>query len=216
MILPPTMRVVFRFLWYVFSRIIIWGFAVALVVLAFYAAMDFMNAQILVKDGLQLRAEVIIKGDDPTSLSKVFSKSFLEQDALLSSGTYRSYAISDLDYSADVGFHLIMPWQSAITLRVTEEVTGIEGTPLGSAEGDGALSETPPYWQNAVYNVRLIRYEGNWRIISMDLVESLPMPTPSPSPTPGLTPKPSPASAVTGDVPADTAVPEGEEEIIED
>lgn len=210
------MRVVFRFLWYVFSRIIIWGFAVALVVLAFYAAMDFMNAQILVKDGLQLRAEVIIKGDDPTSLSKVFSKSFLEQDALLSSGTYRSYAISDLDYSADVGFHLIMPWQSAITLRVTEEVTGIEGTPLGSAEGDGALSETPPYWQNAVYNVRLIRYEGNWRIISMDLVESLPMPTPSPSPTPGLTPKPSPASAVTGDMPADTAVPEGEEEIIED
>ena len=216
MILPPTMRVVFRFLWYVFSRIIIWGFAVALVVLAFYAAMDFMNAQILVKDGLQLRAEVIIKGDDPTSLSKVFSKSFLEQDALLSSGTYRSYAISDLDYSADVGFHLIMPWQSAITLRVTEEVTGIEGTPLGSAEGDGALSETPPYWQNAVYNVRLIRYEGNWRIISMDLVESLPMPTPSPSPTPGLTPTPSPASAATGDVPADTAVPEGEEEIIED
>ncbi len=214
--MPPTMRVVFRFLWYVFSRIIIWGFAVALVVLAFYAAMDFMNAQILVKDGLQLRAEVIIKGDDPTSLSKVFSKSFLEQDALLSSGTYRSYAISDLDYSADVGFHLIMPWQSAITLRVTEEVTGIEGTPLGSAEGDGALSETPPYWQNAVYNVRLIRYEGNWRIISMDLVESLPMPTPSPSPTPGLTPKPSPASAVTGDMPADTAVPEGEEEIIED
>ena len=214
--MPPTMRVVFRFLWYVFSRIIIWGFAVALVVLAFYAAMDFMNAQILVKDGLQLRAEVIIKGDDPTSLSKVFSKSFLEQDALLSSGTYRSYAISDLDYSADVGFHLIMPWQSAITLRVTEEVTGIEGTPLGSAEGDGALSETPPYWQNAVYNVRLIRYEGNWRIISMDLVESLPMPTPSPSPTPGLTPTPSPASAATGDVPADTAVPEGEEEIIED
>lgn len=214
--MPPTMRVVFRFLWYVFSRIILWGIAVALVVLAFYAAMDFMNAQILVKDGLQLRAEVIIKGDDPTSLSKVFSKSFLEQDALLSSGTYRSYAISDLDYSADVGFHLIMPWQSAITLRVTEEVTGIEGTPLGSAEGDGALSETPPYWQNAVYNVRLIRYEGNWRIISMDLVESLPMPTPSPSPTPGLTPTPSPASAATGDVPADTAVPEGEEEIIED
>ena len=213
--LPPTMKVVLRFLWYLFSRIFIWGVAAALVVLSFYAAMDFMNAQILVKDGLQLRAEVIIKGDDPTALSKVFSKSFLEQDTLLSTGVYRSYAVTDMDYSADVGFHLILPWQNAITLRITEEVTGIEGTPLGSAEGDGTLSETPPLWQNAVYNVRLIRYEGNWRIISMDLIESLPAPTPTLTP-PGLTPAPPPTPATTGDVPTDTAVPEGEEEIIED
>ena len=212
--LPPTLRVVLRFLWYVFSRIFIWGIAVALVVLSFYAAMDFMNAQILVKDGLQLRAEVIIKGDDPTALSKVFSKSFLEQDTLLSSGIYRSYVISDLDYSVEVNFHLIMPWQNAITLRVTEEVSGIEGTVLGSAESDDALSETPPQWQNAVYNVRLIRYEGNWRIVGMDLVESLPSPTPSP--TPELSPTPSPSLAAPVGEPTESAEPDNQQEIIED
>lgn len=213
--LPPTLKVVLRFLWYVFSRLFIWGIAAALVILSFYAAMDFMNAQVLVKDGLQLRAEVIIKGDDPTALSKVFSKSFLEQDALLSSGLYRSYAISRVDYGADVAFHLIMPWQNAVTLRVTEKITRIEGSVLGGVENAGTLSESPPLWENAVYNVRLVRYEGNWRIIGMELIESLPMPTPSPSPTPGLTPTPKPTVVPTpGETPETD--PEDDGEIIED
>jgi hypothetical protein len=215
--LPPTMRVVLRFLWYVFSRIFIWGIVVALVVLAFYSAMDFMNAQILTKDGLQLRAEVIIKGDDPTALSKVFSKNFLEQDTLLSSGLYRSYAVTNLDYSAEINFRLIMPWQNTITLRVTEEVKSIEGSVMGAGESGSPLSETPPQWQNAVYNVRLTRFEGNWRIVGMDLVESLPSPTPSPTPTPDLTPTPSPSSSVApGEMPADSEDLVNDEEIIED
>ena len=214
--MPPTLRVVLRFLWYVFSRILIWGIAAALIVLSFYAAMDFMNAQILVKDGLQLRAEVIIKGEDPTALSKVFSKSFLEQDTLLSSGIFRSYVISDFDYSAEVNFHLIMPWQNAITLRVTEEVSGIEGSVLGSTESDDRLSETPPQWQNAIYNVRLIRYEGNWRIVGMELIESLPSSTPPPTPTPDLSPTPSPSAAAPVAEPTESAEPDNQQEIIED
>jgi hypothetical protein len=152
--------------------------------------MDYMNAQVLVKDGLQLRAEVIIKGDDPTALSKVFSRSFLEQDTLLSSNDYRSYTISDIDYSADVAFRLILPWQNSVDLNVTEKIPHIDGTLASSAETNGTQSETPPPWQNAVYQIRLIRYEGNWRIVSMTQVEALPSPTPSPTPTPSATPKP--------------------------
>ena len=119
--MPPKLTLVLRFLWYLFSRILIWAVAAALVVLSFFAAMDYMNVQILVKDGLQLRAKVIIQGDDPTALSKVFSRNFLEQDALLSSSVYRSYSIKNVDYSAKVDFQLIMPWQNAVELTVTEE-----------------------------------------------------------------------------------------------
>jgi hypothetical protein len=61
MSLPPTLKVVLRFLWYVFSRILIWAIAAALVVLVFYAAMDYKNAQVLVKDGLQLRPMLLTK-----------------------------------------------------------------------------------------------------------------------------------------------------------
>ena len=211
--MPPTLKVVMRFLWFVFSRVFIWGIAALLIVLSFYAAMDYMNAQILIKDGLQLRAEVIIKGDDPTALSKVFSKSFLEKDTLLSSGVYRSYAVTELDYSADVNFHLILPWQKAITLRVTEEVKGIEGTLLGSTAAESGLGETPPLWKNAIYNVRLIRYEGNWRIISMELVEELPAPTPAPTPEVSATPSPTVTPAPLQTEPIE---PANEEEIIED
>lgn len=132
--MPPKLTIVLRFLWYLFSRIVIWAIAAALVVLSFFAAMDYMNAQILVKDGLQLRAKVIIQGDDPTALSRVFSRSFLEQDALLSSSVYRSYSIKNIDYSAKVDFQLILPWQNAIELTVTEEIKRIDGTLAGGAE----------------------------------------------------------------------------------
>ena len=117
--MPPKLTL-YCALWYLFSRILIWAVAAALVVLSFFAAMDYMNVQILVKDGLQLRAKVIIQGDDPTALSKVFSRNFLEQDALLSSSVYRSYSIKNVDYSAKVDFQLIMPWQNAVELTVTE------------------------------------------------------------------------------------------------
>ncbi len=200
--MPPTLKVVLRFLWYAFSRVFVWGIAVALVVLSFYAAMDYMNAQTLVKDGLQLRAEVIIKGDDPTALTKVFSKSFLEQDEQLSAGLYRSYVISDFDYSAGIGFRLIMPWQNAITLQVTEQVTKLEGDVLTSAENSGTANKILPQWQNAIYDVKLIRYEDNWRIVGMELLESLPTPTPTPNlsatPQPSATPTPAPAPEQTG------------------
>ena len=189
--MPPKLTLVLRFFWYLFSRILIWAVAAALVVLSFFAAMDYMNVQILVKDGLQLRAKVIIQGDDPTALSKVFSRNFLEQDALLSSNVYRSYSIKNVDYSAKVDFQLIMPWHNAVELNVTEEIKRIDGTLAGGAEKSSTPSETPPPWQNAVYRVRLVRYEDNWRIVSMTQVEALPSPTPSPTPkpTPTTTPR---------------------------
>ena len=209
--MPPKLSIALRFLWYLFSRILIWAVAAVLVVLSFFAAMDYMNVQILVKDGLQLRAKVIIQGDDPTALSRVFSRSFLEQDELLSSNVYRSYSIKNVDYSAKVDFQLILPWQTAVELNVTEEIKRIDGTLAGGAEKSSTLSETPPPWQNAVYRVRLVRYEDNWRIVSMTQVEALPSPTPSPTPTPAPTTTPRATIVPTPDL--DSAEPA---EVIED
>ncbi len=184
--MSPALSVVLKFLWYFFSRLIIWGAAVGLVLLAFFMAMDYMNASTLVKDGMQVRAEVVMKNSDPTTLAKVFSKGFLENDEILKSKAYSQYKITDFDYSADSEFALVFPWQGAVTLRVTEKVTGIVGQPLTGT--DTGISETPPLWKNAVYNVQLVRFEESWRIISMELIEVLPAPTPTPSPTEALSP----------------------------
>lgn len=186
--LPDAARVVMRFLWYFISRILIWAVAVGLVVLAFFVAMDYMNVRMLTSDGLQVRSEVIIKGDDPTALSKVFSKGFLESDTMLSSQIYRQYIVSDMDYNIDIGFVLVMPWHKTAKLRVTELIKDIEAKVYAGADTTETISETPPPWKHATYDVTLARYEDNWRIIRMDLVEVLPQPTPDPSPTPAQIP----------------------------
>jgi hypothetical protein len=111
----------------------------------------------------------------------VFSKSFLENDTLINSDAYRPYKVSDFDYAADSGFVLIFPWQSSVTLRVTEKVTNISAQVI--PDTDSGLAPNPPAWENAVYDIKLIRYEGSWRIVSMKKLEVLPSPTPYPSPS---------------------------------
>ena len=195
--------VVLRFMWYLLSRLLIGAVVVGLIVLSFFIAMDYMNVQTLVKDGLHVRADVILKNSDAATLSKVFSKSFLETDTLLASDTYRPYDISSYNYSADVAFALIFPWSQTVTIEITEKVTGIKGDLYATT--DTTLSETPPAWVSAVYRVSLIRYESNWRVVKMELVEVLPEPSPS------ITPTPSPSST-----PAEATAAEVSEEVIEE
>lgn len=177
--MPIAFNIVLRFIWYLFSRLLIWAVAIGLVILSFFMAMDYMNVNILTKDGFQERAAVIIEGDEPTMLSKVFSKGFLEQDSLLNSDIYQQYNVSDYDYSSTIGFSLVYPWQDNVTLQVTEEVTNIDAEVYAATETEAVA--VVPQWINAIYKVTLVRYEDNWRIVSMDTIELLPTPTASPS-----------------------------------
>ena len=205
--MSTALKVVLRFFWYIFSRLLTWAIAIGLVVLSFFAAMDYMNARILVQDGLQARAATIIEGQDPTTLSKVFSKSFLEQDTLLNSDAYQPYDVSNYEYNTQVGFALILPWQKQATLTVTEEITDMDAELYVVTEN--GISETPPQWENAVYDVHVVRYEDNWRIVSMDIKEVLPIPSPTASPIPTQTTESTPSPSVT---PSD----DPDAEIIED
>ena len=176
-LLSDSTRKFLRLIWYLFSRILVWLAVIPLIVLSFFAAMDYMNVRILTSDGLEARAGVIIAGDDPTPLSKVFSKGFLESDTMLNSDVYRQYIVSDFDYDIDLPFILIMPWKQTVTLRITETVTDIDAEIYSGAENAAEISETPPEWQSATYDITLVRYEENWRIVSMEPVD--PAPTPS-------------------------------------
>jgi len=163
-----------RFAWYLVSRLVVWFAIVPLVLLSFLAAMDYMNVRILTSDGLEARAGVIIKGDDPTPLSKVFSKGFLENDTMLNSNLYRQYIVSDFGYDIDIPIVLIMPWRNTVVLRITEEVDDIEAEVYASVENSASVSETPPEWSNATYDLTLVRYENNWRVVSMEPIEPEP------------------------------------------
>ncbi len=203
--MSPSVRVVLRFLWFFFTRLLICGVVVGLVALAFFSAMDYMSIQTLVKDGLQVRADVVIKGEDPSLLSKVYSKSFLEQDALLKSTTYQPFDVSSYDYHADIGLALVFPWQKTVTLSVTEVVSDINAELYDEPGNEESTHLTAPYWNNGIYSVTVTRYEDSWRIVSMDLVEMLPKPTPAPAPSATSTP----TSTL-------TPTPQDPEDIIED
>ncbi len=201
--MSSSAMVVLRFVWYLLSRLLIGTVIVGLVVLSFFVAMDYMNVQTLVKDGLHVRADVVLTNSDTTTLSKVFSKSFLESDLLLASDIYDPYDVSSYNYSAEVGFSLIFPWSDTVTVRVTEQVTGIKADLYATT--DTSISETPPAWVNAVYDVTLVRYEKNWRVIEMKQLEVLPQPSPSPTPSPSPSPSATPVysdatDAVTSEV----------------
>lgn len=173
------MRKALRFIWYLFSRILVWAAIVPIIVLSFFAAMDYMNVRILTSDGLKARADYIIKGDDPTQFSKVFSKGFLDSDDMLHSNVYRQYIVSDYDYDIKIPIVIIFPWKKTVTLRIEENVDDINAKIYSGTENTTDINETPPEWQNAIYDITLVRYEDNWRIVSMELVELLPESTPS-------------------------------------
>jgi hypothetical protein len=177
--LSESMIKFLRALWYLVSRLLIWGSIIPLVLLSFYAAMDYMNVRILSSDGLEARAGVIIAGDDPTPLSKVFSKGFLDGDTMLYSNLYRQYIVSDFDYSIEMPIIIIMPWKDTVVLRITEEIDDIEAEVYASVENSATVSETPPEWNNATYDLTLVRYENNWRIVSMEEVVNEPTGSPS-------------------------------------
>jgi hypothetical protein len=177
--MSDSTRKFLRSIWYLFSRILVWTAVIPIILLSFFAAMDYMNVRILTSDGLEARAGVIIAGDDPTPLSKVFSKGFLENDTMLNSDIYRQYIVSDFDYDIDLPIVLIMPWKKTVTLRITETVSAIDAEIYSGAENAAEISKTPPAWQSASYDITLVRYENNWRIVSMELVELVPTTTPS-------------------------------------
>lgn len=174
-----------RFFKYLLSRIIILGIAAAFVVLSFFVCMDYMNVNILIRDGFYKRAATVMQiNGDPSILVKVFTKSFIDKDTLLSSHEYDDYIIRGFNHKLDVDFKLIFPWDRYIQIDITEKIPDIDGELPSEEEDDSAKSIQPPLWQDARYRLTLARDEDNWRITGMELLEKLPKPVESPSQTP--------------------------------
>jgi len=192
-----------RFFRYLAGRLVLLGIAVGLVILAFFVCMDYMNINVLVRDGFYKRAATIIMEEDPSVLVKVFTKSFIDKDTLLKSRTYADYVVRGFNHKVDVDFRIIFPWDNVVEVTMTEKISYIDGElPEESIpEGATGVDTAPPEWQDGRYKLTLVRAESVWKIAGMELVEALPKPEPSPSPSPSRT-----ASASTTIAP-ETTVP---------
>ena len=187
------MKHIRRFFSFVASRLLIFTIVSAMLILAFYLAMNTANIYLLLNDGMTARASVILTRKDADELVNFFTNDFLLSDETLNIGLssvspYIDYNITDFKYSLSLEWVWAWPWENSATATIVERVPRITGKVVESRQSlvkSGALSATPPSWYGGRYTVKLVRQDGRWKIDQLtqtQLIIEEPTPTPASAP----------------------------------
>lgn len=169
-----------RFLEFIVSRLFFVTLLSALFILVFYLAMNTANIWILVDEGLDARAGVVLMGNSPDSLSNYFREEFLAQDPILLVGTgdsspYKDYSIRSYRHNVQMLSVWCWPWESTARAEIIESVPYINGTIKSNSRAAALASDEslvrPPAWETRHYQVTLVRNAGRWKISALRLIE---------------------------------------------
>ena len=177
------MRMLKRFLSFIASRVFFLTVLCALLIMAFYLAMNTANIWVLLDDGLDARAGVVLMGEDETLLEKYFRAEFIGQDPVLQVGLsaaspYQDYEIRGYDHRVRMVTVWAWPWESVARAEIIESIPAIDGT-IRSSRREAALAEggearlSPPEWASSRYRVTLTRTAGRWMISNLQLIEQI-------------------------------------------
>ena len=177
------MRILRRFLNFIASRMFVLTVVCALLIIAFCLAMNTANIWVLIGDGLDARAGVVLTGTGEEMLSRYFRQEFLSQDSVLQVGLsdaspYRDYEIRGYDHRVRMVSVWAWPWEDVARAEIIESVPAIDGV-IRSSRREAALAEggeerlSPPKWSTARYRVTLVRSAGRWMISNLQLIEQL-------------------------------------------
>ena len=176
------MKYLRRFLWYLAKRLLGLTILAGVLIIAFYLAMNTANITILLKDGMAMRAEVVMKQEDPTDLTKYFDENFLQVDAALKAGLsdtspYKDYNITGIDHRLSLEWMWCWPWDNTASANFVESVPKIDGRIKSSlrqqAEEIDPSRVYPPDWTSGRYVATLVRVNGRWKIASIKLLETI-------------------------------------------
>ena len=177
------MRILKRFLTFIASRMFFLTILSALFIIAFYLAMNTANCWVLITDGLDERAGVVLMGNDASGLNNYFRDEFLAQDPVLQVGLsdtspYRDYEIRGYDHRVRMVSVWSWPWEDVVRAEIIESIPAIDGT-IRSSRREAALAAggearlSPPGWATSRYRVTLVRSGGRWKISNLQLIEQL-------------------------------------------
>ena len=177
------MRVLKRLLNFIASRMLLLTVVFALLVIAFYLAMNTANIWVLIGDGLDARAGAVLMGTGAEDLTLFFRQEYLSQDPVLQVGLsdtspYRDYEIRGYDHRVQMISVWSWPWEDVARAEVIESIPSIDGT-IRASQREAALAEggearlSPPGWTTSRYLVTLVRTAGRWRISNLQLLERL-------------------------------------------
>ena len=134
----------------------------------------------LIDDGLDARASVVLMGEDTGKLTSYFRSEFIAQDPVLQVGMsdtspYRDYEIRGYDHRVKMVSVWSWPWENVARAEVVESIPAIDGT-IRSAKREAALVEggeerlSPPAWTTTRYRVTLVRTAGRWLISNLQSI----------------------------------------------
>ena len=177
------MRVLRRFLNFIASRMFVLTVVCALLIIAFCLAMNTANIWVLISDGLDARAGVVLTGEGEENLSRYFRQEFLNQDPVLQVGLsdaspYRDYEIRGYDHRVRMVSVWAWPWEDVARAEIIESVPAIDGA-IRSSRREAALAAggeerlSPPKWATSRYRVTLVRSAGRWMISNLQLIEQM-------------------------------------------
>ncbi|MFR3405880.1 MAG: hypothetical protein ACLTV6_04705 [Christensenellales bacterium] len=173
------MRILKRLLDFVASRMLIITVVCALLIISFYLAMNTANIWVLIDDGLDARAGVVLMGEDADKLTSYFKPEFIAQDPVLQVGLsdtspYRDYEIRGYDHRVKMVSVWSWPWENVARAEVVESIPAIDGT-IRSSSGSGVGRRRrgaafPPAWTTSRYRVTLVRTAGKWLISNLQSI----------------------------------------------
>ena len=165
-----------RLIWFVVTRLLLVCILCGMLVCGFYMCLNTANIYIILNDGLERRAQVILTKEEAETLNFYFHADFLSTDPALEGafdGTsmYDNYVITDFDYDLEIERLWAWPWDNYATCTVVERVPSITASVVSSRRSEN-LPATPS-WQGGRYDITLVKENGEWKIIGMQQITVL-------------------------------------------
>ena len=171
-----------RFVWYLASRLLILLVLLGFAVVTFYYFMNVTSISIILKDGMALRAQVIMMDEDPDELTKYFQTTYLQRDenlllAMDDQSPYALYTVRGIDHRLKLTWMWCWPWDTTAKAEFTERIPRIDGR-INRTYEETAIAlygennyESPPAWQAASYSATLVKENDQWHIRSIQVKE---------------------------------------------
>ena len=159
-----------RLVWFIASRLMLICILGGMLVCGFYMCLHTANIYVILTDGLEKRADVILPQEDAENLNFYFHADFLSTDPALEgafdgTSVYDDYTITDFEYELKIEKLWAWPWDNYATCTVVERVPSITGSVISSRRSEA--SPTVPGWQGGRYDITLVKDNGEWKIIGM-------------------------------------------------
>lgn len=159
-----------RLVWFIATRLMLICILGGMLVCGFYMCLNTANIYVILTDGLEKRADVILTQENAEELNFYFHADFLSTDPALEgafdgTSVYDDYTITDFDYELEIEKLWAWPWDNYATCTVVERVPSITGSVISSRRSEA--SPTVPSWQGGRYDITLVKSNGEWKIIGM-------------------------------------------------